>query len=149
MRVADYIFKNHSLFQDCIIIDFKEIGQGLSLEGGDVFVLDMGEQIKILDIAKKIILLSVLKEKNYDNPDGDIEIVFTGLKKAEKMHEDLFITKNLSNSSIKGIFMANEEYLDLDKITDIILDIKSCYLTNDIKKLDSILSNNFNFNIKV
>ena len=109
----------------------------------------MGDQVNILDIAKKMITLSGLKEKNFNNPSGDIEIVFTGLKKGEKMHEDLFITKNLNRTSIKGIFVANEEYLNLDKITDIILDIKNCYLMNDIKRLNFILNNNFNFNLKI
>jgi FlaA1/EpsC-like NDP-sugar epimerase len=64
---------------------------------GDVFVLDMGEPVSIDDLAKKIIGLSGLKIKNKSNPDGDIEIKYTGLRPGEKLYEELLIGDNQNN----------------------------------------------------
>ena len=55
---------------------------------GDVFVLDMGEPVKITDLAERMIHLSGLSVKNDQNPDGDIEIVFSGLRPGEKLYEE-------------------------------------------------------------
>ncbi len=60
-------------------------------KGGEVFLLDMGEPIRILDLAKQIIRLSGLSLKDKDNPDGDIEITYTGLRPGEKLYEELLI----------------------------------------------------------
>ena len=59
--------------------------------GGELFLLDMGEQIKIYDLAKQMIKLNNLKIKDNQNPDGDIEIKFTGLRPGEKLFEELLI----------------------------------------------------------
>lgn len=56
-----------------------------------MFILDMGEPVKILELAKKLILLSGLSIKNENNPNGDIEIKFTGLRPGEKLYEELLI----------------------------------------------------------
>lgn len=61
-------------------------------KGGDVFLLDMGDPVSILDLAKRMIHLSGLEVKNEGNPDGDIEIVFTGLRPGEKLYEELLVT---------------------------------------------------------
>ena len=63
-------------------------------KGGDVFVLDMGEPIKIYDLAEQMINLSGLKIKNLNNPNGDIEIKITGLRPGEKLYEELLIDGN-------------------------------------------------------
>ena len=63
-------------------------------EGGEIFVLDMGKPIKILNLAEKMIRLSGLTVKNKLNPNGDIEIIIKGLYPGEKLHEDLLIGKN-------------------------------------------------------
>jgi FlaA1/EpsC-like NDP-sugar epimerase len=60
--------------------------------GGDVFLLDMGEPVSILDLARRMIHLSGLDVKDEDNPDGDIEIVFTGLRPGEKLYEELLVS---------------------------------------------------------
>jgi FlaA1/EpsC-like NDP-sugar epimerase len=63
-------------------------------KGGDVFVLDMGESVKIADLAKRMIELSGLSVRNSDNPDGDIEITVTGLRPGEKLYEELLLGDN-------------------------------------------------------
>ena len=60
-------------------------------QGGDVFLLDMGEPVRILDLARRMVLLSGLTVRDEDNPDGDIDIQFTGLRSGEKLREELLI----------------------------------------------------------
>ncbi len=68
-------------------------------QGGDVFVLDMGEPVKILGLARKMIHLNGLRVKDKTNPDGDIEIEFTGLRKGEKLFEELLVTDTSVSTS--------------------------------------------------
>lgn len=67
------------------------IQAGAMAKGGEVFVLDMGESVKIVDLAKRMIFLTGYKLKDKTNPDGDIEIIFTGLRPGEKLYEELII----------------------------------------------------------
>lgn len=67
------------------------IQAGAMAHGGEVFVLDMGEPVKIMDLAKRMITLSGLKVKDQNNPNGDIEIVIAGLRPGEKLYEELII----------------------------------------------------------
>lgn len=67
------------------------IQAGAMGKGGDVFVLDMGEPVKIVDLAKNLVYLSGLEVKDENNPHGDIEILFTGLRPGEKLYEELLI----------------------------------------------------------
>jgi FlaA1/EpsC-like NDP-sugar epimerase len=82
-------------------------------KGGDVFVLDMGEPVKILDLAKKMIQLSGLKLQNVNNPDGDIAIEITGLRPAEKLYEELLIGNDPKPTSHIKILRAHEQFLPL------------------------------------
>ncbi|MDO3382543.1 polysaccharide biosynthesis protein [Gilvimarinus algae] len=77
--------------------------------GGDVLVLDMGEPVKIVDLAKRMIHLSGLTVKGEDEPDGDIEITYTGLRPGEKLYEELLIGDNVSGT-IHDRIMRAEEY---------------------------------------
>jgi FlaA1/EpsC-like NDP-sugar epimerase len=86
---------------------------GAMAKGGEVFVLDMGEPVKILDLAIRMIELSGLKVRNASNPDGEIEIVFTGLRPGEKLYEELLIGNNPEATSHPRILTANEEFLPL------------------------------------
>ena len=79
-------------------------------KGGEVFVLNMGKPVKILDLAKKMIKLSGLREKNTVNNTGDIEIIFTGLRPGEKLYEELFLNENIKESEHKEIFYSNEDH---------------------------------------
>lgn len=80
-------------------------------KGGDVFVLDMGNAVKIVDLAKKMIRLSGLSEKTDTNPGGDIEIQFTGLRPGEKLYEELLIGDEVQGSEHPRIMTANETHL--------------------------------------
>ncbi|MBL3824551.1 MULTISPECIES: polysaccharide biosynthesis protein [unclassified Marinobacter] len=77
-------------------------------QGGEVFVLDMGEPVKIADLARKMIHLMGLMEKTDERPDGDIEIVFSGLRPGEKLYEELLIGDNPQGTAHPRIMMARE-----------------------------------------
>ncbi len=81
-------------------------------KGGDVFVLDMGEPVKITALAQKMIRLSGLTEKTITEPNGDIEIQFSGLRPGEKLYEELLIGKNVEGTTHKRIMTANEVHLN-------------------------------------
>ena len=92
------------------------IQAGSLSKGGDVFLLEMGEPIGILDLAKEMIKLSGKDIKDEDNPSGDIEIKFTGLRDGEKLYEELLIGDNVSKTIHDHIMSANEEKLPHEKI---------------------------------
>ena len=94
------------------------IQAGSMARGGDVFVLDMGEPIKILDLAIKMIHLSGLKPVDDKNPAGDIKIKFTGLRPGEKLYEELLIGNDVIQSEHPSIMQATEECLDISVIED-------------------------------
>jgi FlaA1/EpsC-like NDP-sugar epimerase len=83
-------------------------------KGGDVFLLDMGEPVKIMDLATKIIELSGLTVCDQQNPDGDIEIELIGLRPGEKLYEELLIADNPQNTDNPRIMKAHEDYLPLN-----------------------------------
>lgn len=85
-------------------------------EGGDVFVLDMGEPVKIVDLAKRMIRLAGLTVRDGDNPDGDIEIEFTGLRPAEKLYEELLIGENVFGTEHPRIMRALENHIGSDEL---------------------------------
>lgn len=87
------------------------IQAGAMGKGGDVFVLDMGEPVKITALAQKMIRLSGLTEKTSETPLGDIEIQFTGLRPGEKLYEELLIGDNVEGSEHPRIMTANEVHL--------------------------------------
>lgn len=103
------------------------IQAGAMSEGCEVFVLDMGESIKIRDLIHKMIKLSGLKIKDTNNLDGDIEIKVTGLRPGEKLYEELLIGDNPQKTYHEKIQKAQDPFidfvnlkLDLDKLTDIL-----------------------------
>lgn len=82
--------------------------------GGDVFVLDMGEPVKIVELAEKMVHLSGLSIRSDKNPHGDIVINFSGLRPGEKLYEELLIGDNVAATSHPMIMRANEEFLTWD-----------------------------------
>ncbi|HEX7114304.1 MAG TPA: nucleoside-diphosphate sugar epimerase/dehydratase [Steroidobacter sp.] len=80
-------------------------------QGGDVFVLDMGEPLRIEDLARRMIRLMGLTVRDEANPEGDIEIVYTGLRPAEKLYEELLIGGNVTGTDHPMIMRAMEPYL--------------------------------------
>lgn len=87
------------------------IQAGAMAKGGDVFVLDMGQSVKIIDLARRMIELSGLSVKNEQNDDGDIDIQITGLRPGEKLYEELLIGNNPQTTSHPRIMKANEDFL--------------------------------------
>ena len=111
---------------------------GAMAKGGDVFVLDMGEPIKILDLAYKMIHLSGLTPIDNENPDGDIKIQFTGLRPGEKLYEELLIGNNVVQSEHLRIMQAREDKLSMNTIIQCINIIKEARDLQDesiVKKL--------------
>ncbi len=87
------------------------IQAGAMGQGGDVFVLDMGEPVKIAELAEKMIHLSGLSVRSEANPNGDIAIEFSGLRPGEKLYEELLIGDNVSPTEHPMIMRADEEFL--------------------------------------
>uniref|UniRef100_UPI00351BA83A polysaccharide biosynthesis protein n=1 Tax=Endozoicomonas sp. Mp262 TaxID=2919499 RepID=UPI00351BA83A len=87
------------------------IQAGAQASGGEVFVLDMGEPVKIADLAEKMVSLSGMSIKGDNNPEGDIEIVYTGLRPGEKLYEELLIGGAINKTNHPRIFQAKEEML--------------------------------------
>jgi FlaA1/EpsC-like NDP-sugar epimerase len=97
------------------------IQAGAMATGGDVFVLDMGEQVKIDDLARSMIRLTGLEVRDAEHPDGDIAIEYTGLRDGEKMFEELLIGGNVSPTEHPRIMRIDEPFLvtsDLDPVLD-------------------------------
>lgn len=87
------------------------IQAGAMGQGGDVFVLDMGEPVTIVDLARKMIMLSGLTVRDEININGDIGITFTGMRPGEKLYEELLIGDNPETTSHEKILRANEVYI--------------------------------------
>ena len=96
---------------------------GAMAKGGDVFVLDMGEPIKIIDLAYKMIHMSGLTPIDNENPDGDIRIEYTGLRPGEKLYEELLIGNNVTQSEHPRIMQAKEGKLSMQDIQNFIEDL--------------------------
>ncbi len=87
------------------------IQAGAMAEGGDVFVLDMGKPVKIVDLARRMVHLSGLEVRDEAHPDGDIEIVYSGLRPGEKLYEELLIGDNVLGTAHPKIMRAEEEFM--------------------------------------
>ena len=114
------------------------IQAGAMGEGGDVFVLDMGEPVKIVDLANRLIRLNGLELKDNDNPRGDIEIIITGLRPGEKLHEELLIGDNVSKTDHKQILRAEEEFIVKEELERLIGELKEAENNNDVFAIKEI-----------
>ena len=114
------------------------IQAGAMGQGGDLFVLDMGEPVQILELAKRLISLSGKEVKNEENPEGDIEIIFTGLRPGEKLFEELLIGDDVRDTQHRQIFKANEEYISWKEVEEYLIEIKEAYSSSDHIKLRNI-----------
>ena len=102
------------------------IQAGAMAHGGEVFVLDMGEPVKIMDLAKRMITLSGLKVKDQNNPNGDIEIIIAGLRPGEKLYEELIIDgDNIEKTQHPLIMKAKEHFYSFDEITNVINEVQN------------------------
>jgi len=95
-------------------------------KGGEVFVLDMGKSVKILDLAETMVRLSGLTVRGDNNPDGDIEIVEVGLRPGEKLYEELIIGSDPQTTQHARIMKAHESYLAADRLDELIASLMNC-----------------------
>ena len=112
---------------------------GAMAKGGDVFVLDMGEPIKIIDLAYKMIHLSGLTPIDNENPDGDIRIEFTGLRPGEKLYEELLIGTDVIQSEHPRIMQAKESKLSYDEVLHCVEVIKLAREKQDERVVKELL----------
>ena len=104
-------------------------------EGGDVFVLDMGQSVKIMDLAKRMIELSGLLVKDEQAPDGDIAIEITGLRPGEKLYEELLIGDNPRRTRHDSILKAQEEFLPWSELEIKLALLEVALSENDIRAI--------------
>jgi FlaA1/EpsC-like NDP-sugar epimerase len=108
------------------------IQAGAVADGGDVFVLDMGESVRIIDLARRMIELSGLCVQDANNPDGDIAIEYTGLRPGEKLYEELLIGDNPMPTGHARIMKAHEDFLPWDQLQDKFLELEVALERNDV-----------------
>lgn len=112
---------------------------GCMAEGGEVFVLDMGEPVKIIDLARKMIHLMGFEEKSERNPDGDIEIIYTGLRPGEKLYEELLIGNNPQGTDHPRIMMAREASMQWEDVEATLKQLMRASQEFDCRRLVEIL----------
>lgn len=115
------------------------IQAGAMGKGGDVFVLDMGEPVKIAELAEKLIHLSGLEVCDETNPEGDIEIHYTGLRPGEKLFEELLIGGDVSQTAHKRIMTAKELYMPLEEYEVLIEELKTACHRYEYKRISQLL----------
>lgn len=115
------------------------IQAGAMGEGGDVFVLDMGEPIKIYDLAVKMIQLSGLQVKDKLNKEGDIEIIYTGLRPGEKLYEELLVGSKVSKTENKLIMRAEEKMIDWETLKPFLEELENASISNEHIKIRELL----------
>ncbi|WP_227460050.1 polysaccharide biosynthesis protein [Laribacter hongkongensis] len=108
------------------------IQAGAMAKGGDVFVLDMGQPVKIMDLARRMIELSGLTIKDEQNPDGDIDIEITGLRPGEKLYEELLIGDNPKPTSHSRIVKAHEEFIPWSELEGKLKALEVALNVNDV-----------------
>ena len=116
------------------------IQAGSMAKGGEVFLLDMGKPVRILDLAKNMIHLSGLQIKDQENQDGDIEIVFTGLRSGEKLYEELLVSAKSEKTQHKMIYSANENFYSDQKTQNMLDEIENSIQNKDVNQLKRTLS---------
>ena len=117
-----------------LVIQAGSMGQG-----GDVFVLDMGEPVKIIDLAEKMVHLSGLSIRSEKNPHGDISIEFSGLRPGEKLYEELLIGDNVVATGHPMIMSANEDHLAWEVLKARLLELLTAVEEDDYTKVRQLL----------
>ena len=115
------------------------IQAGAMAKGGDVFVLDMGQPVKILDLARRMVELSGLTVQDDANPDGDIDIQITGLRPGEKLYEELLIGDNPETTSHPRIMKAHDEFLPWPALKEKLDTLTIALNVNDVDVIKAIL----------
>ena len=118
------------------------IQAGAMAKGGDVFILDMGEPVRIVDLAQNLIQLSGLSVKDENNLKGDIEITYTGLRAGEKLYEELLIGgDNVRKTEHSHIMTAEEHYLPFEQLSSVLVQLEQACKHADYMSIREILLN--------
>jgi FlaA1/EpsC-like NDP-sugar epimerase len=115
------------------------IQAGSMAKGGDVFVLDMGEPVRIQDLAYRMVNLMGHTVKDERNPEGDIAIEYIGLRPAEKLYGELLIGSNVSGTEHPRILRADEDYLEYDSLAKLVGEMEIALEDLDYKQAHSLL----------
>ncbi|WP_423186044.1 polysaccharide biosynthesis protein [Alishewanella sp. d11] len=124
------------------------IQAGAMGKGGDVFVLDMGEPVKIADLARRMLHLMGLEVRDAEHPHGDIEIKYTGLRPGEKLYEELLVGNNVRNTEHPRIMAADEVCLSWEEMQHLLLRLdKACnnFAVEEIIELIRSAPTEFNY----
>jgi FlaA1/EpsC-like NDP-sugar epimerase len=108
------------------------IQAGAMAKGGDVFVLNMGQPVRIVDLARRMVELSGLTVRDEQNPDGDIEIAITGLRPGEKLYEELLIGDNPKSTLHPRIMRAQEEFIPWTQFEAKLKSLEQALNVNDV-----------------
>ncbi len=122
------------------------IQAGAMGRGGDVYVLDMGKPVKIMELARRMIRLSGLTPKEPETPDGDMEIKVTGLRPGEKLYEELWLGEHLRGTEHARIMSADEVYVEWPVLSTLLARLReACDESNDAAIIEIFLSAALNF----
>ena len=112
---------------------------GTFATGGEVFVLDMGAPVPIYDLARQMIEASGYRIRDDANPDGDIEIVLTGLRKGEKLIEELLIGEGQTTTPHPKILQAREEFLSEIEVAAALRALRTALADADVEALNTVV----------
>ncbi|MCV0370265.1 nucleoside-diphosphate sugar epimerase/dehydratase [Filomicrobium sp.] len=115
------------------------IQAGSMATGGEVFVLDMGDPVKIDDLARLMIRLAGLDPRSSENPGGDIEIVYTGLRPGEKLYEELLLGANTTGTEHPRIMRSGEPWLPSNELWHELDGLKEAMKTRDLDAIRAVL----------
>jgi FlaA1/EpsC-like NDP-sugar epimerase len=107
---------------------------------GEIFILDMGEPIPILQLAKDMIRLSGMSIRDRNNSDGDIEIKITGLRPGEKLYEELLIDDSASTTKHKKIMRANDKGISMEKTREKLLELEEAAREGDYIRIKQVFT---------
>lgn len=107
--------------------------------GGDVFVLDMGEPVRILQLARQMVTLSGLSVRDEQHPEGDIAIQITGLRPGEKLYEELLIGDNPQPTEHPRIMKAHEALLPWEQLQPLLVELQAHMQANEVEALSGLL----------
>jgi FlaA1/EpsC-like NDP-sugar epimerase len=117
------------------------IQAGAMSGGGDVFLLDMGEPVRIADLARRMVELSGLTVRDEDEPEGDIELEITGLRPGEKLYEELLIGDNPQATGHPRIMRAKEDFLPWSELSKKLAALEAALDENDVPLARGLLQN--------
>ncbi len=112
---------------------------GAMAKGGDVFVLDMGQPVKIMDLARRMVRLAGMTLKDESNPQGDIEITITGLRPGEKLYEELLIGDNPEPTVHERIMKAREAFLPWRELSPVLVEMRQAAIQSNGVVIRAIL----------